>query len=178
MAAFSATMAAMIEAGDFIESADVHGNYYGTSKAAVHSVFSQGKICILDIDVQGVQSVKKASLEPEPCYIFIQPPSMDELERRLRSRNTETEDRIQRRLVNAVNEIAFVVPPHLPLLSYPMIAPIACDDSCGNTHCLTSWHSRHPQTASYQRCSAKSETYLPPPPPPHARTHACTHAHS
>lgn len=51
-------MAAMIEAGEFIESADVHGNYYGTSKQAVSSVLEQGKICVLDIDVQGVQSVK------------------------------------------------------------------------------------------------------------------------
>jgi guanylate kinase len=68
-------------------------------------VFSQGKICILDIDVQGVQSVKKASLEPEPRYIFVRPPSVEDLERRLRARNTETEESIQRRLANATNEI-------------------------------------------------------------------------
>jgi guanylate kinase len=100
-------MAAMIEAGEFIESADVHGNYYGTSKAAVTSVVGQHKICILDIDVQGVQSVKKASLDPEPRYIFIKPPSIEELEKRLRTRGTETEDKIQRRLAGAVAELKY-----------------------------------------------------------------------
>jgi guanylate kinase len=58
-----------IEAGKFIEYAVVHGNYYGTSVAAVESVQSQGRICILDIDVQGVQNVKKSSLDP--LFIFI-----------------------------------------------------------------------------------------------------------
>lgn len=100
-------MAAMIEAGDFIESADVHGNYYGTSKAAVTSVVARNKICILDIDVQGVQSVKKANMEPEPRYIFIKPPSIEELEKRLRTRGTENEEKIQRRLKGAIAELKY-----------------------------------------------------------------------
>eukprot|EP00035_Acanthoeca_spectabilis_P011047 m.194571 g.194571 ORF g.194571 m.194571 type:complete len:104 (+) comp15213_c0_seq3:250-561(+) len=62
-------MAPMIEAGDFIESADVHGNYYGTSKAAVQSVVADHQACILDIDVQGVRQVKKAALSPPPLFI-------------------------------------------------------------------------------------------------------------
>lgn len=101
------SMATMIDAGEFIESADVHGNYYGTSKAAVVAVTAKNKICILDIDVQGVQSVKKAKLDPEPVYIFINTPSMEELESRLRGRGTENEEKIQRRLVNAKAEIAY-----------------------------------------------------------------------
>eukprot|EP00041_Stephanoeca_diplocostata_P015703 m.300477 g.300477 ORF g.300477 m.300477 type:complete len:298 (-) comp20129_c0_seq1:2382-3275(-) len=102
-----ASMAAMIEAGEFIESADVHGNYYGTSKRAVGSVLEQGKICVLDIDVQGVQSVKAAKVDPEPIYIFIKAPSMEALEKRLRGRATESEEKIQKRLANAVKEIAY-----------------------------------------------------------------------
>lgn len=101
------TMATLIEAGEFLESADVHGSYYGTSKAAVSAVTASGKICILDIDVQGVQSVKKANLDPSPMYTFINTPSMEELERRLRGRATESEEKIQRRLVNAKGEMAY-----------------------------------------------------------------------
>mmetsp|Transcript_31274 Transcript_31274/g.93893 ORF Transcript_31274/g.93893 Transcript_31274/m.93893 type:complete len:573 (+) Transcript_31274:177-1895(+) len=101
------TMAPMIEAGDFIESADVHGHFYGTSKAAVSRVQRQSKICILDIDVQGVRSVKAADLAPAPRFIFVKPPSMEELESRLRGRGTETEEKIQRRLTGAEAELAF-----------------------------------------------------------------------
>jgi guanylate kinase len=73
-----------IEEGKFIEHANVHGNYYGTSKAAVERVLQAGKACILDIDVQGADQVKKSSLHAK--YLFIAPPSMDELEKRLRGR--------------------------------------------------------------------------------------------
>lgn len=91
--------------GKFIEYAEVHGNYYGTSVAAVESVRSQGKICILDIDVQGVQNVKKSNLDP--LYFFISPPSMAALESRLRGRGTEKEEDIQKRLKNASQELDY-----------------------------------------------------------------------
>lgn len=94
-----------IAEGKFIEYAVVHGNYYGTSVAAVESVQSQGRICILDIDVQGVQNVKKSSLNP--LFIFIAPPSMEELEKRLRGRGTEKEEDIQKRLKNAADELDY-----------------------------------------------------------------------
>jgi guanylate kinase len=68
-------------------------------------VQSAGKICILDIDIQGVQKVKVSSMKCK--YIFIAPPSMDELESRLRGRGTETEDKIQVRLGNARQEMEF-----------------------------------------------------------------------
>ena len=62
----------------------------------MQSVQEQGKICLLDIDIQGAQNVKKSDLDA--LYIFISPPSMEELERRLRGRGTEKEDAILRRL--------------------------------------------------------------------------------
>lgn len=65
----------------------------------------QGKICILDIDVQGVQTVKKSKLDAK--YMFIAPPSIKELENRLRGRGTETAEKIKIRLENAVAELAY-----------------------------------------------------------------------
>jgi len=100
-------MTAMISAGDFIETANVHGNFYGTSKAAVSKVSTTGKICILDIDVQGVQSVKDAKMEPAPAYIFLMPPNMEALEARLKGRGTEAPEKIAKRLENAAAEIEY-----------------------------------------------------------------------
>ncbi|XP_050228971.1 guanylate kinase 2-like [Mercurialis annua] len=87
----------------FLEFASVHGNLYGTSIEAVEVVADAGKRCILDIDVQGARSVKASSLEA--IFIFICPPSMDELEKRLRARGTEVEEQILKRLRNAKAEI-------------------------------------------------------------------------
>lgn len=75
------------------------------SVEAVESVQKQGKVCILDIDVQGVQKVKKTSLDP--IYIFIAPPSKEDLEKRLRGRGTETEEQIKTRLENAAKELEY-----------------------------------------------------------------------
>ena len=91
--------------GKFVESANVHGNYYGTSVAAVETVQKQGKICILDIDVQGVQNVKKSTLDA--IYLFVAPPSMEELEKRLRGRGTESEEAVVKRLKNAKDELDY-----------------------------------------------------------------------
>ena len=73
--------------------------------AAVESVQKDGKICILDIDVQGAQNVKKSALKPR--YVFIAPPSMDVLESRLRGRGTESEEDIVKRLANAAEEMSY-----------------------------------------------------------------------
>jgi guanylate kinase len=94
-----------IEEGKFVEYANVHGNYYGTSVAAVERVRSEGKICILDIDVQGVRNVKKSTLDA--IYLFIAPPSMEVLEQRLRGRGTETEEAVLKRLKNAQDELDY-----------------------------------------------------------------------
>jgi len=99
-----ATMERDIADGKFLEHAHVHQNIYGTSFAAVRKVSKSGKICLLDIDVQGAELVKKSDLKA--AYVFIAPPSMEELERRLRGRGTETEDAVLKRLENARTEMA------------------------------------------------------------------------
>ena len=96
-------MAADILLHRFLEHAQVHGNFYGTSVAAVEAVKQTGKICILDIDVQGCRQCRKVDLPGH--YVFISPPSFEELERRLRGRGTETEDKILKRLKNAKGEL-------------------------------------------------------------------------
>ncbi|KDO23729.1 hypothetical protein SPRG_10507 [Saprolegnia parasitica CBS 223.65] len=95
----------------FLEHANVHGNRYGTSKFAVEHVQAQEKICILDIDVQGVRQVQGAQLK-KVNYLFVAPPSMADLEKRLRGRGTETEDKIKIRLANAKGEVDFAGEGH------------------------------------------------------------------
>ncbi|KAF2077044.1 hypothetical protein CYY_001676 [Polysphondylium violaceum] len=91
--------------GKFIEFANVHGNYYGTSKKALQDVAAQGKLCILDIDVQGCEKVKKANI---PCkFIFISPPDFSVLEKRLIGRGSETEETLKKRLDTAKKEMAY-----------------------------------------------------------------------
>ncbi len=107
-----ALMAAAIEAGLFLEHATVHGNLYGTSFEAVQKVQDAGKICVLDIDVQGVISVKEAAsrgkiYDLRPLYVFIAPPSLEILESRLRGRETETEEDVRQRTNNARKEVEY-----------------------------------------------------------------------
>ncbi|XP_032381173.1 guanylate kinase 1b isoform X2 [Etheostoma spectabile] len=85
-----------IDNGDYIESAEFSGNLYGTSKAAIEDVQAKNLICILDVDIQGVKRIKETDLNP--IYISIQPPSIEILEKRLRDRQTETEESLQKRL--------------------------------------------------------------------------------
>lgn len=92
-----------VEKGKFIEHAQVHGRHYGTSIAAVESVRQQGRICILDIDVQGCRSARAKQLDA--TFVFVAPPSIEQLEQRLRGRATEDEQAIQTRLANAQAEI-------------------------------------------------------------------------
>jgi guanylate kinase len=93
-----------ITANEFAEWALVHGNYYGTSKSSLEQFWAQKKHVLLDIDVQGAASLR--SVYPGRCFtIFIAPPSLEELERRLRGRGTETEEAIQKRMKNAINEL-------------------------------------------------------------------------
>eukprot|EP00286_Rhodomonas_abbreviata_P017444 CAMPEP_0181342936 /NCGR_PEP_ID=MMETSP1101-20121128/31290_1 /TAXON_ID=46948 /ORGANISM="Rhodomonas abbreviata, Strain Caron Lab Isolate" /LENGTH=241 /DNA_ID=CAMNT_0023454475 /DNA_START=32 /DNA_END=753 /DNA_ORIENTATION=+ len=94
-----------VEKGDFVEFAKVHANYYGTSFLAVEKIRAMGKVCILDIDIQGVQNVKKSDIDCR--YIFINPPSMLELEKRLTGRGTETAEKVKLRLENARGEIEY-----------------------------------------------------------------------
>ena len=98
-------MQQLIDAGEFIENATFSGNNYGTSKASVEDVLNSGKICILDIDVQGVKAVKNTDLTP--LFVFIKPPSLETLEERLRARGTETEESLSKRLGAAAAEMEY-----------------------------------------------------------------------
>ncbi len=91
------------EANGFLEHAEVHGNLYGTSRQEVEAHLEKGVDVILDIDVQGARQVWEK--KPGAVSVFIYPPSRQELEKRLRSRATETEDSIQTRLSNAAREM-------------------------------------------------------------------------
>lgn len=75
------------------------------SKLAIENVQRQGKVCVLDIEIQGVEQVRNSTLNP--LLVFINPPSVDELERRLRGRNTETEESLQKRLDTARHEMEY-----------------------------------------------------------------------
>ena len=100
----SATFKKMIEQQEFLEWAEVHGNFYGTSKAAIASYLDSGSDIILDIDVQGAAQVRQAA-DVASVSVFILPPSLAELEKRLRGRGTDADDIIATRLINARQEI-------------------------------------------------------------------------
>lgn len=92
-----------IELGGFLEWAEVHGNLYGTPKQWVEGRLAEGLDVVLKIDVQGGAAVKRAA--PDALLVFVAPPSMEELERRLRARGSENEEEIATRLANAKAEL-------------------------------------------------------------------------
>ena len=92
-----------IEANEFVEWAEVHGHFYGSPQATVDEAMRNKGVALFDIDVQGGQAIRQK--HPEAILIYILPPSMQELERRLRGRGTDGEDTIQRRLLGARSEI-------------------------------------------------------------------------
>lgn len=96
--------ASLVDEGGFLEWACVHGHSYGTLRSTVEAAMAQGKQVILEIDVQGAFQVRTAM--PEAHLVFIEPPSFEELERRLRGRGTETEDVIEARMETAKVELA------------------------------------------------------------------------
>lgn len=95
-----------IEKGDFLEWEEVYpGKYYGTFKSELDRIWKQGKYVIFDIDVKGGVNIKNI-LQDQAYSIFIMPPSIKELERRLRNRNTESEETLKERLSRAKMEIS------------------------------------------------------------------------
>ena len=98
-----AAFKSMIAAGDFLEYAEVYGNFYGTSVRWLQSRLDAGHDILLEIDWQGAEQVRKVF--PGAVGIFILPPSIEELERRLRGRGTDSEEVILRRLASARSEI-------------------------------------------------------------------------
>jgi guanylate kinase len=93
------TFRQMIERNEFVEWAEVFGNFYGSSKQVIEQSERPGGIAVFDIDVQGGSSIKRRY--PDAVCIFILPPSMEELERRLRARGTDSDDVINRRMLAA-----------------------------------------------------------------------------
>jgi len=94
---------AMRDRGEFLESAEVHGYRYGTAKRVIVGALERGHDLLLEIDWQGAQQVRR--LHPDCVGIFILPPSIEELERRMRARGQDAEAVIQRRLANAREEL-------------------------------------------------------------------------
>jgi guanylate kinase len=94
----------LVDRGEMLEWADVFGNLYGTPSATVDQHLRSGRDVVLEIDVQGAAQVRERA--PEALLIFLAPPSLADLERRLRGRGTESEDRLEERLERAAGEIA------------------------------------------------------------------------
>mgnify|MGYP003586831516 CR=1 FL=1 len=95
----------MIQNAGFLEHADVYGNYYGTPKAYVLDQLAHGKDIVLEIDTQGALQVKKNY--PNGVFVFIVPPSLDELSKRIYNRGTDSVDVIKKRLSAATSELAY-----------------------------------------------------------------------
>jgi len=96
-----------IKAGNFLEYAEVHGNYYGTSLKPVRAALDEGKLVIFDIDIQGHRLVR-AKMNDITTSAFITPPTLESLETRLRARCTDDESVISQRIQNAKSEIKAV----------------------------------------------------------------------
>ncbi len=94
----------MLDAGEFLESAEVHGNFYATSQKQITANRAAGRDVVLEIDWQGAEQVRR--LFPEAIGIFILPPSPAELERRLRARGKDSDEAIRRRLAAAETELS------------------------------------------------------------------------
>ncbi|OGA21807.1 MAG: guanylate kinase [Betaproteobacteria bacterium RIFCSPLOWO2_02_FULL_67_19] len=105
---------AMLERGEFLESAEVHGNRYGTAHRAVRELLAGGSDIVLEIDWQGAQQVRR--LLPGCVGIFVLPPSIAELERRMRRRGQDSGAVIAHRLANAHEELS-----HAPEFEYAII---------------------------------------------------------
>ena len=96
----------MVSQGEFLEWAEVHGNYYGTSKRWIEKEMEAGRDVLLEIDWQGAQQVRKVF--PKAIGIFILPPSLEELKSRLSGRGTDSAETIARRIAAARDEMRHV----------------------------------------------------------------------
>ena len=98
-----ATFQQKIERSEFVEWAEVHGHFYGSPQSVVEEARARRGTAIFDIDVQGGQAIKRK--HPDAVLVFVLPPSMEELERRLRDRKTDSDETIRRRMLAARSEI-------------------------------------------------------------------------
>lgn len=123
----------MTENNEFAEWANVHSNYYGTSKKEIDRIIDEGRIPILDVDVQGAENLKEYL--SDALYVFIVPPSLDILRTRLSKRNTDTEEQIAIRMNNAIIELE----------KYDLYDYIIINDDLNsaveNFHCILNAHT-------------------------------------
>ncbi|SHF31618.1 MULTISPECIES: guanylate kinase [Caloramator] len=96
----------MIDKDEFLEYAEVYDNYYGTPRENVERILNEGNDIILEIDIQGALKVKEKY--PEGVFVFIMPPSMEELKNRIKKRGSETEESLLKRFKSAFQEINYV----------------------------------------------------------------------
>ena len=96
----------MIEKGEFLEWANVYGNYYGSPKENVKKQLEIGRDVLLEIDIQGALQIKRQL--PEGVFVFIVPPSINELKRRIEKRGTDTKDVIEKRMESVYEELNYV----------------------------------------------------------------------
>ncbi|KAI9731721.1 MAG: hypothetical protein M1834_004510 [Cirrosporium novae-zelandiae] len=99
----------LVDEGGFIEHAQFGGNHYGTSIMAVKVIQETGRICILDIEMEGVKQVKKTDLNAR--FAFVSPPSLQVLRQRLESRGTEDQEKVEQRLKQAEKELEYSKTP-------------------------------------------------------------------
>ena len=97
----------MIENGEFLEYAQIYDNFYGTPKAAIIECLEKGQDVILEIEMQGARQIKE--VYPEGVFIFVLPPSLEELKSRIVGRGTETQEEIEKRFSCAFEEINQIV---------------------------------------------------------------------
>ncbi|KAM3514358.1 hypothetical protein MY11210_002033 [Beauveria gryllotalpidicola] len=99
----------LIAKDGFVEHAQFGGNRYGTSKMTIEEQTKKGRIVLLDIEMEGVKQIKNSNIAAR--YVFIAPPSLEQLEQRLRGRGTETEASVQKRLAQANKELEYSQTP-------------------------------------------------------------------
>lgn len=104
----------LISENGLLEWAQVYGNYYGVPRSEVERALKAGKDAVIKVDVQGAASIRK--LVPEAVFIFLMPPSLEELKMRLRSRNSESPADIEKRLARVEDEVAT-----LPMFDYVVV---------------------------------------------------------
>jgi guanylate kinase len=139
------TFRTLRDRGEFLEWAEVHGNYYATSRVWLKEQIAAGRDILLEIDWQGAQQVRKAF--PEAMGVFVLPPSFEELEARLRGRGTDSDDVISRRLLGARGEMRHVGEFDYVILNNTL--QTALDDLVAVVRAsrlrYANQHARHPQ---------------------------------
>lgn len=102
-------MKSKLENGEFLENVEFGGNSYGTSKSSIEDIQKKGKVCVLDVDIRGIENLRTTQFNP--IYIFIKPPSLEVLRSRIEGRKSETEETIQLRLNRVEEELKYADVP-------------------------------------------------------------------